>query len=372
MSGQIISIRSIALAAPLLVWGVGIAVPANTARADDCLTAPNSAAPKGSHWYYHTDRATQRKCWFLRALGQPTQHTAAQGTSATAPATDAGAVEKPATASAGTPTSKSAGDSAPPLPPPKPQPASTSSATTHEPVQQSVQEGSTASPTPEAPAPQASPSSQTDAQAPATAPAAAIVWPDPPALATVKAQEPNLVPSDARADSVPPTMDAPASQDSNGAARSGAPTARAAKMTASPAGTLMEILLVVALGLTVAGLLYRLVMRIAAGRGRQIIIDHPEPDWIDDRPERALRDDQQRHGLVNQREKFIDDLQLPLVPAAGDYSAPRPLPADDAYQNNALRRGGSSQIAAEVSEREKTLAQLIQELDQLLQLRKEA
>lgn len=36
------------------------------AAADTCLAAPNSAAPNGQHWYYRSDRATQRKCWFLR------------------------------------------------------------------------------------------------------------------------------------------------------------------------------------------------------------------------------------------------------------------------------------------------------------------
>ncbi len=60
-------IESIALIAALLVWGAGVA------RADDCLTAPNSPAPAGSHWYYHTDRAQQRNCWYLRAPSQATQ-----------------------------------------------------------------------------------------------------------------------------------------------------------------------------------------------------------------------------------------------------------------------------------------------------------
>jgi hypothetical protein len=58
--------RSIALVATLLVWWcAGLGVPANTARADDCLTAPNSPAPTGSHWYFRPDRAKQRNCWYL-------------------------------------------------------------------------------------------------------------------------------------------------------------------------------------------------------------------------------------------------------------------------------------------------------------------
>jgi hypothetical protein len=32
---------------------------------ENCAAAPNSAPPQGSHWYYRTDRALQRKCWYL-------------------------------------------------------------------------------------------------------------------------------------------------------------------------------------------------------------------------------------------------------------------------------------------------------------------
>jgi hypothetical protein len=44
------------------------AAPFDFARADDCLAAPNSTAPKGSHWYYHINRATRQKCWYVRAI----------------------------------------------------------------------------------------------------------------------------------------------------------------------------------------------------------------------------------------------------------------------------------------------------------------
>lgn len=43
---------------------------------DDCITAPNSLAPMGSHWYYRTDRVKQRKCWFVGPQGL-TVHSAA-------------------------------------------------------------------------------------------------------------------------------------------------------------------------------------------------------------------------------------------------------------------------------------------------------
>jgi len=128
--------RSIALVATLLVWWcAGLGVPTNTARADDCLTAPNSPAPAGSHWYFRPDRAKQRNCWYLHAPAQPRQPAAAQAKSNATPATHTIAFKKPATASPSAPTSTSPGDSAaPPLPPLKPQGAPMSSATTDQPV----------------------------------------------------------------------------------------------------------------------------------------------------------------------------------------------------------------------------------------------
>lgn len=32
---------------------------------EKCLTAPNAPAPRDEHWYYRTDRAKNRQCWYL-------------------------------------------------------------------------------------------------------------------------------------------------------------------------------------------------------------------------------------------------------------------------------------------------------------------
>jgi hypothetical protein len=217
--------RSIALVAPLVVWWcAGLGVPTNTARADDCLTAPNSPAPAGSHWYFRPDRAKQRNCWYLHASDQPRQPSAAQAISNATPATHR------ATASPSAPSSTSPGDSAArPLPPLKPQGAPMGSATTDQPVRQSAQKGSSATSIPNAPAPQASPSSQTGTQGAEPAPATATVSPDPPAVAAVKAQEPAPVSSE----SVRPTAHARASDDAESTARDGGSTSNAAGTAAS-------------------------------------------------------------------------------------------------------------------------------------------
>jgi hypothetical protein len=36
-----------------------------TLAADDCLAGPNRPPAPGGHWYFHLDRANDRKCWYL-------------------------------------------------------------------------------------------------------------------------------------------------------------------------------------------------------------------------------------------------------------------------------------------------------------------
>jgi hypothetical protein len=87
MSAQIRQLLgAIAFASALIVPGWSVIVPAGTARAADCLAAPDPSAPKNSRWYYRTDRTQQRKCWYLRAANQPSQQGAARTAHEIAPA----------------------------------------------------------------------------------------------------------------------------------------------------------------------------------------------------------------------------------------------------------------------------------------------
>jgi hypothetical protein len=52
-----------------------IILPSGSARAaDDCLAAPISQPPQGTHWYYRIDGARQRHCWYLGPEGQKVHH----------------------------------------------------------------------------------------------------------------------------------------------------------------------------------------------------------------------------------------------------------------------------------------------------------
>jgi hypothetical protein len=54
-----------------------------TIPADNCLIAPKSDTPAGSHWYYRIDHRTKRQCWYLRGEGDKPQ-TASQSTAPSA------------------------------------------------------------------------------------------------------------------------------------------------------------------------------------------------------------------------------------------------------------------------------------------------
>ena len=328
MSGQIPRpMGPIALVATLLVWSVSVGAPTTIARADDCLAEPNSSAPAGSHWYYHLDKTTQRKCWYIRATDQPAQPAAAQATSDGASLSPPPPIsaEEPAAASANIPMSISSGDSTPALPrvkspAVKPRPASVSSATSPQSVQQSApkatpQSGS-ASSVPEPPAAKATLSSQiSDPPVPAHPPAATPAWPDPRVIAA----EPTAPPSDARTESLRPTVDTPVSDDTKNTSR-GDPSSNNPTATTTTSLMPVEMLFIAAVGLVVAGFLIRIVMKISAGRRRRITIDQHDVDQIDDRLKQELHEDQ----IAHQPDALSEFLQRSPIPAATNSSRRRP------------------------------------------------
>jgi hypothetical protein len=179
--------------ATLLTSGAGVAAPAETARADDCLSAPNSAAPQGSHWYYRLDHATKRKCWYVRALGPPAQHAAAPA--AMGPATSLHSTPAPSApnpAREGPGVSVSTGEAAAP-PPLTEMPAATPNAA----PAISAATDNIASSIPDKPAPPASTRSETsaDANAPARDTAPAISATDPSVQQSALAENTGSIPN---------------------------------------------------------------------------------------------------------------------------------------------------------------------------------
>lgn len=68
-------VGAIGFVSVFLLSGAGASLSIDSARADTCLAAPKTAAPSGQHWYYHIDRATRHKCWYLHGAVQLHHHT---------------------------------------------------------------------------------------------------------------------------------------------------------------------------------------------------------------------------------------------------------------------------------------------------------
>jgi hypothetical protein len=67
----------------------------DTRAEDECITRPNAPAPQGQHWYYRTDRASNRRCWRLGPAGLPVQKSAPQAEAQPASGMDARAAAPP-------------------------------------------------------------------------------------------------------------------------------------------------------------------------------------------------------------------------------------------------------------------------------------
>ena len=347
----------------LFVLNIDVGTP-NAAPADDCLTEPKSPAPQGTHWYYHVDRTNQRKCWYVRAPGQPGQQAAAQATSEGPPAAQSRwmAVSPgpmPATAAASAPMSISPGDSKQ-LPPVrilavKPKLAAEISATTDK--SRSEQDASIQPSAPEATATKAGTSLQTNAQAAGPAPTALAAWPDDlPTSARVGASEPSAVLTDADTQSAGPNTDTKVPHGAESTARGGQRTVNAGmvgSLTAAP------MVLILAIGLVAAGAVSRVVMKIAAARRAVAMINHTESDWVDDQwqPER-------RNG---QEHEFADELEEgeSVTSTASNYETLHPSRPGDEWPEHALNEGRAFQIN-EITKREDTLAQLNRDLHKAL------
>ena len=294
------------LVATLLTSTVCIAAPANTARADDCLAAPNSAAPSGSHWYYRLDRATQRKCWYMRPAGQPAQQAPPPAKMARATSsrpTPAGAGPSPA--ADGAPVSVTSADTASPPASVEsravnPTAAPANSATTEKTMDQSGREENTLSIPPPPPS-QAHTSTETGdptaAPAPLTTATVSSATADQPDEQSGQEEKTAQVPD-------PPAASATMPQETS--APTAAPTAWAPLIRAVPsdspaanvsddakridrgdertnsAGTPLTSLLILALALTAVGILSTGVIKIVAARRARIVTDGPDPDPYND------------------------------------------------------------------------------------------
>lgn len=293
---------------------------ADSARAEEiCLAAPNALAPLGSHWYYRTDPVKQKKCWYLRTEGQAIQNQAAPEKPETGVTT-----KRPAAAIV---TPDQSGPEPLELRPVQvPLDASSADGPTKGRIQHGAQvsgqaaAGKAAWPTPPSSAntgrvawPDPPSPARADKVAwpdpPSSTNAGAVAWPDPPSSANAGGVAWPDLPSRARADKVAwPNSALPAAAAAPGAAKNtpeetanqapaipgtaansnkdaGTDTgmnrrgARPIEMAASGRETHVGVLLAIAIGLILAGIFVRWIVRMTIGRRRTIDPDRREPIW---------------------------------------------------------------------------------------------
>src|SRR5467141_3742526 len=70
----------IAILASLVIISTVTAITARSGGAapagETCLGKPDGSAPEGSYWYSRVDRATHRRCWYVRPNGMKGRHAA--------------------------------------------------------------------------------------------------------------------------------------------------------------------------------------------------------------------------------------------------------------------------------------------------------
>lgn len=233
----------------LVALGDGSSSVGSARAAENCLAAPNAQAPQGSHWYYRTDPVKQSKCWYLRTEGQAIQKPSApEGPDPTVTA------KWPAAA-----TSKTAPDQSAPA------------VSGGNLMRGSIQGDAQASRQPRA-----------DAvgwpESPSPASSNNVVWPDPPSPAGGAAQG-GIAEStpEGRANQTQEVPATAANSDKN--AGNDARGDRHVEMAASHSEMPVGMLLAFAIGLVIAGILVRRIVRMTFARRRTVRPDRQEPVW---------------------------------------------------------------------------------------------
>jgi hypothetical protein len=307
----------------VLVSGANLAMPADSARADDCRAAPSSPAPAGTHWYYRLEWATQRKCWYVRGPVRRIHQAAAPKV-----APPILAPSDPATlADAPSPTSAGPGDITPGSSPAKTSAfraisAPASGAAVDRTLQQGAQDESVA-PAVDVPAPEAGPSLTAGAQTAASP----TGEPSDPAIAIQESA------------AIRTRVDVPSDEAEN-SVRSGGSTNNAAIP--------IVVFPVLALWLALLGIGSRMLVKHAAARGAQAAADEHRLDPANDKGWRGER------GNPDRQEFAVEGQELnSLISAVSDQGA---LRAD----------GDAVRVTREISMRRYKLAHLRQHIERML------
>ena len=313
--------RLMPVVAALLVALVDGSLSTGPTRAEDvCLPAPNAPAPLGSHWHYRTDPVKQSKCWYLRTEGPAIQKQAVQET----PESGVGA-KRPA------PTSSKSGPGQLGSEPLELRPGEAAPAASADRPKRSIQNNAQPSRLADTnkvawsapPLPPSDPRSKAPAPAavakvarpdpPSRAVADKVAWPDPPSRAVADKVAWADPPSPAAAGDVawpdPPSPTRGAARDvaaENTPAAASTPEETGKQTQEVPTNSIekagndiganrhilessarsvaqdevpFSLLLAFAIGLVIAGLIVRRIVKLVFGRRPTVSFERREPVW---------------------------------------------------------------------------------------------
>jgi hypothetical protein len=234
--------------------------------ADNCLAAPGSKTPPGGHWYYRIDRATKRKCWYLReengkaALATPQESSPAPSSAAEDAAPPPGTITSKAIADAHAEWISQQARTEQNFP------ANVEPRTTGAIPAPPVQDGKLA----------------TAPNVLAPTPLAATRWPDTSGVSS------SSNPTDLRSAAADPPSDQP-EQAAEAHQPAPAPVAPAAvePSTAKPTASMQMLFLVMAAALALAGITVSLIVRFGRARARAAIRGNRREIWDSARSRRS-------------------------------------------------------------------------------------
>jgi hypothetical protein len=222
----------------------------------------------------------------------------------------------------------------------------------------------------------------------------AIIWPDPPTAPLPPLSETKTVDQiDATATKGAEPIQQPTSGAAATSAQNNASTNNVHAASVYVISEPLEMSLIAAVGLILAGLVFWIAMKIAGARGRRIIVNsaneaelrdeqsesvpqpqevidafmhRPESDWLATLKEHEFRDPQQRSELHHQDAELIAALQRSDLLTVDDDTPGRLFRNDYELQETPQCRDRESTVADEIGKREDRLEQLKHDLDRLL------
>jgi hypothetical protein len=270
------------------------------AKAEKCLAKPKGTPPAGGHWYYHTERATKRRCWFIGDAKEKRARRAAPETSPPA----ANSTSPPKSAD----TQPSIANARAELPLPRARVEPDTSVVAGQRVAAAVTDTID---------PENDPRADAD-DAGAQRSVVASRWPEMAGVASTQASPEPSIDNSAATPPASSTTGPPASRLAPPAAVAALPLAAAdASPSEKPTGSVQMLLISILGALALAGVLVSAIFRLSGRRRNNIRVDR-RVNWDSVRADRPSLSDEARADRSNREPGLLPQGSLPRELRASD------------------------------------------------------